>query len=60
MVPPEIQGKVVSVVNNGRYNIEDTLIILDDNDKKYELKMYQKWPIRQPRPVNRRMPIKNC
>jgi len=58
MVPPEIQGKVVSVVNNGRYNIEDTLIILDDNDKKYELKMYQKWPIRQPRPVNRRMPIK--
>lgn len=57
MVPPGIKGKVVSVVKSGSYIISDTLVVLNEDGKKYELKMYQEWPIRQPRPVAQRMPI---
>jgi len=57
MVPPGVKGKVVSAVKSGSYNISDTLVVLKDNSKKYELKMYQEWSIRRPRPVFQRMPI---
>ncbi len=58
MVPPGIQGKVISTVQNGSYTISDTLVILSDEDgKRYELMMVQEWPVRQPRPVKQRMPI---
>jgi V/A-type H+-transporting ATPase subunit A len=57
MVPPGIKGKVVSTVKSGSYTIEDTLVVLDEDGKKYELKMYQEWPVRQPRPIIQRMPI---
>ena len=57
MVPPGIKGKVVSAVKSGSYTVSDTLIVLNEDGKKYELKMYQEWPIRQPRPVAQRMPI---
>ena len=57
MVPSGIKGKVVSAVKSGSYTISDTLVVLNEDGKKYELKMYQEWPIRQPRPVAQRMPI---
>jgi len=57
MVPPGIKGRVVSTVKSSSYTIQDTLVVLDEDGKKYELKMYQEWPIRQPRPVAQRMPI---
>ncbi|MBE3120789.1 MAG: V-type ATP synthase subunit A, partial [Thermoplasmata archaeon] len=57
MVPPGIKGKVVSTVKSGSYTLQDTLVVLDENGKKYELKMYQEWPVRQPRPIVQRMPI---
>jgi V/A-type H+-transporting ATPase subunit A len=57
MVPPGIKGRVVSSVKSGSYTIQDTLVVLDEDGKKYELKMYQEWPVRQPRPIVQRMPI---
>jgi len=59
MVPPEIKGRVVSTVKSGSYTIQDTLVVLDEDGKEYEyeLKMYQEWPVRQPRPVVQRIPI---
>lgn len=57
MVPPGIKGKVVSAVKSGSYSISDTLVVLNEDGKNYELKMYQEWPIRQPRPIAQRMPI---
>ena len=57
MVPPDISGKVVSVVPDGNYTINDTLITLElpDGTKK-DLSMTQRWPIRVPRPVHHRYP----
>jgi V/A-type H+-transporting ATPase subunit A len=57
MVPPWTKGRVVSTVKSGSYTIQDTLVVLDEDGKKYELKMYQEWPVRQPRPIVQRMSI---
>ena len=55
MVPPDISGKVVSVVPDGTYTIGDTLVTLElaDGTKK-DLSMTQYGPIRVPRPVHHR------
>ena len=57
MVPPNMEGEVISVASNGSHKVEDVLITLKTSKGNVELKMYQKWPIRQPRPVNRRLTI---
>jgi len=58
MVPTGILGRVEKIVPSGSYKISDTLLILSNPDgKRYELKMYQEWPIRQPRPTSKRIPI---
>ena len=57
MVPPDVEGRVVSVVPDGKYTIEDVLITVEliDGSVK-EITMTQKWPIRVPRPVHKRFP----
>ncbi len=58
MVPPGISGTVVSVVPDGRYNLNQTLVVLkDDAGREVPLKMVQEWPVRTPRPVRKRKPI---
>jgi len=58
MVPPEISGEVVEVAEDGRYNIEKVLLkIKDEIGNIHEVKMYQNWPVRIPRPVAERLPI---
>lgn len=55
MVPPDIEGTVVSVVPDGKYTIQDTLVVVEQaNGEKKELSMTQRWPIRVPRPVHHR------
>ena len=57
MVPPDVEGKVISVVPDGQYTIKDTLITLELADGTLkELSMTQRWPIRVPRPVLERYP----
>jgi len=58
MVPPGIKGRVSHTVENGPYNITDTLVVLSDEDgQKVQLKMVQEWPVRKSRPAIQRMPI---
>ena len=55
MVPPDVEGTVISVVPDGEYTIEDTLAVIQlKNGNEYNLKMSQRWPIRVPRPVKKR------
>lgn len=57
MVPPNINGTVLSVVPDGAYTINDVLVTLEtDNGEKVELTMTQRWPIRVPRPTHHRFP----
>lgn len=57
LVPPNIKGKVSFVEKSGSYNIEHVLVTLDNGINTYELKSYQEWPVRTPRPVKKRNPI---
>lgn len=55
MVPPDVEGTVVSVAEDGQYTIHDTLVVVEQQDgTRKELSMTQKWPIRVPRPVHHR------
>lgn len=57
MVPPYVNGIVKNVVNNGDYTINDTLVTIEKKDGTLlNLSMAQKWPIRVPRPINKRFP----
>lgn len=60
MVPPNVKGTVVEAKEDGRYNIETVLVVVEDERKRrHELKMYQEWPVRTPRPTKfRREPEK--
>ena len=57
MVPPNIEGTVVSTVPDGAYTILDPIVTLclKDGSQK-ELSLAQKWPIRVPRPTYKRFP----
>lgn len=57
MVPPDIEGDVQSVVSDGEYSINDSLLtlLLPDGTQK-NLTMTQRWPIRVPRPAAKRFP----
>lgn len=57
MVPPGVEGTVVSVVPDGQYTIEDVLVTLELLDgSRRDLTMTQRWPIRVPRPSAHRFP----
>lgn len=57
MVPPNIEGTVVSTVPDGSYTILDPIVTLCLKDGSHkELCLAQKWPIRVPRPTYKRFP----
>lgn len=57
MVPPGVNGEAKNVAESGKYNIEKTVASVFVKGKEIELKLYQKWPVRVPRPVFERRPI---
>ncbi|MDD3746906.1 MAG: V-type ATP synthase subunit A [Anaerostipes sp.] len=55
MIPPDISGRVVQVVQDGFYTIEDVLLTLELEDgTQKDITMTQKWPVRVPRPTHHR------
>lgn len=57
MVSPKLSGEVVKVAKDGKYTINDTVVVIkDENGKKIDLTLCQQWPIRTPRPVNKKLP----
>ncbi len=58
IVPAKVSGKVIEVMPDGEYTITDTVVVLEKaNKSRVELKLSSKWPVRQPRPITRRVPI---
>ena len=57
MVPPDKDGYVLDVVEDGEYTISDPLVTIQHMDGTEEkLTMTQKWPIRVARPTAKRFP----
>ncbi|WP_297791079.1 V-type ATP synthase subunit A [uncultured Anaerococcus sp.] len=52
-----VDGEVVEVANDGKYTLEDTVVKIKTNKKIVEEKLYQYWPVRNPRPVMANLPI---
>lgn len=58
LIPMNKSGKVVSIKPNGSYKIKDiVLVVQDKNGINHELDLTQKWPIKTPRPVKKRLPM---
>ena len=57
MIPPTLSGEIVDAVADGEYTVNDVLAkIRDGKGNITELKLSQKWPIRNPRPITERLP----
>ncbi len=58
LVPFNIRGTVKEVKNNGKYSINDIIVVLEkENKETVNLTLCSKWPIRKPRPVTKRLPL---
>ncbi|MDY3195349.1 MAG: V-type ATP synthase subunit A [Paracholeplasma sp.] len=58
MVPKDCSGTVIEVKQDGSYKIHDVVVKVKTNkDEIKELTLVQKWPIKTPRPVSKRLPI---
>ncbi len=58
MVPPNLSGEVVFAASDGEYTVNDTVCRIKSADGTvHDLTLCQKWPIKQPRPFTRRLPI---
>ena len=56
MIPPRMQGKIVSI-QSGSYTVTETVAVLEREDgSRVELPMMQKWPVRVGRPYKHKYP----
>lgn len=57
MVPPDVNGVVTKVYPDGQYTIDDPIVVIEtDAGEEKVLTLTQKWPIRVPRPTQKRYP----
>jgi V/A-type H+-transporting ATPase subunit A len=57
LVPPEVSGELVKIVSEGMYDIEeDVAVVKTASGEMVPLKMYQIWPVREPRPYTMKYP----
>ena len=52
MVPPDAEGGEIAEIKNGKYTVVDVIGKLKDGT---ELKLAHKWPVRKPRPVQKKL-----
>lgn len=58
MISPYTKGKVIEVAPSGQYKIDDVVMKIETADGEIvECTLTQKWPIKQARPVTKRLPI---
>ena len=52
LVPPNVTGKLKTLKSAGDYTLDDVIATLEDGT---ELKLYHPWPVRQARPVEKKL-----
>lgn len=58
LVPFKTSGTVKEVKVSGKYTINDTVAVLEkENKETVNLTLCYKWPIRKPRPIEKRLPL---
>ena len=55
LVPPDHKGgKITNIVSEGDYALETEIATVEKDGQSFPLKMYHKWPVRQPTPYLKR------
>lgn len=57
MVPPGISGKLTTIVPEGDYTLQETIGEIQGTNQQHQLTLVQRWPVRQPRPISKRLRI---
>ena len=57
LVPPDIEGKLLSFTAEGDYTVEEPVGLVETNQGRKELYLMHRWPIRMLRPVKKRLPL---
>ena len=55
IVPPDIKGRLIEVVPEGDYYIEDPIAYVEREGEKISIRMLSKWPVRRPRPYKTKL-----
>jgi V/A-type H+-transporting ATPase subunit A len=55
LVPPDIEGRLITVNEEGDYLVEDTIAAVETLEGRKDLSLMHRWPIRRPRPVQERL-----
>ncbi len=56
LVPPNLKGKITEIVSEGKFTVSEIIgKIKLENGEEIDLKLSHKWPVRVPRPVNKRL-----
>eukprot|EP00418_Pyrodinium_bahamense_P013152 CAMPEP_0179129800 /NCGR_PEP_ID=MMETSP0796-20121207/61600_1 /TAXON_ID=73915 /ORGANISM="Pyrodinium bahamense, Strain pbaha01" /LENGTH=77 /DNA_ID=CAMNT_0020828689 /DNA_START=18 /DNA_END=247 /DNA_ORIENTATION=+ len=51
MVPPTFNGRVTKVLPAGQYAIETAVVEVEEAGKTMPVQLFQRWPVREARPV---------
>jgi len=46
LVPPDVEGKIVDIVEEGDYTVEQIIARIETEDGEKELTMFHRWPVR--------------
>jgi V/A-type H+-transporting ATPase subunit A len=57
MTPPDLSGSVLSIVEKGEYTLLDPVAVIETPSGPREVTMFQRWPVRVPRPIRERLRI---
>ena len=57
LLVPDTRGKLNWIVSEGDYCLDDQIATVLDTDKEKEIYMFQRWPVRKPRPYKQRLAV---
>ncbi len=56
LIPPGVSGELVDLAEEGEFTIEDEIAVVQgQGGQEQSVKMSQRWPVRQPRPIADRL-----
>jgi V/A-type H+/Na+-transporting ATPase subunit A len=55
MVPPSVEGKLISIVSKGDYTVEEEIAEVETSKGIIKIPMMQKWPVRVGRPYKQKL-----
>ncbi|KZX15889.1 V-type ATP synthase alpha chain [Methanobrevibacter cuticularis] len=55
LIPPTIEGKIVSIVSSGSFTVEEDIAEIETDDGIKKVQMLQKWPVRKGRPYKEKL-----